>query len=172
MAENGCPLPIWREAWHQAGMSLSNSYEYFTDWVIFPAHCGGLNENAHHISYIWLLGSQYLFHKHQAQKHKEQTGNAAGFWNLKVYPKWHTSSNKAIHPNLSQTVPPNGKQVFKHRTYGGHSHWVMAGTWEDDSIRKVLAVQTWKFKLDPPEHTQQSWVRWHMPVTLVLGRQK
>jgi hypothetical protein len=29
---------------------------------------------------------------------------SATFWNLKVYPQWHTSSNKATSPNPFQIV--------------------------------------------------------------------
>ena len=36
------------------------------------------------------------------------------FETAKPHPQWQTSSNKAILPNPSQTVPPPGDQVFRH----------------------------------------------------------
>ena len=42
-----------------------------------------------------------------------------GFWNLKAHLQQHTSSDKVIPPNPSQTVPGTGNQAW---AYGGHSH--------------------------------------------------
>ena len=36
------------------------------------------------------------------------------FETAKPHPQWQTSSNKAILPNPSQTVPPPGDHVFRH----------------------------------------------------------
>lgn len=48
------------------------------------------------------------------QGRKKLSGYGRGFWNLKVHPKWHSSSYKDTLRNLSQTVPLTRDQIFKH----------------------------------------------------------
>lgn len=40
------------------------------------------------------------------------------FWNLKAHSQWHTSSNMAMPPDPSPTVPATGDQVFKYKLLG------------------------------------------------------
>lgn len=42
-------------------------------------------------------------------------GHCMGFLNLKAHPKWHTSSNKTMTSNPSQTIPLAVDQAFKHK---------------------------------------------------------
>lgn len=52
---------------------------------------------------------------------KKLTGNNIGFWNFKIYPQWHTSSD-ATFLNPSQMVPSTGDCIFKLMNLRGHSN--------------------------------------------------
>lgn len=45
---------------------------------------------------------------HKQEAKNKALGMAQTFWNEKVHPYWHTSSNKATPPSPSQSVPPTG----------------------------------------------------------------
>lgn len=41
-------------------------------------------------------------------------GPRVAFWNPRSYFQWHASSNKAISPNISQTILLTGDQTLKY----------------------------------------------------------
>lgn len=78
---------------------------------------------------VWLEYEMYA-HWAQISEHffpswwfdTDLIGNSMGFWNLETQSWCHTFSNKATHPNPSQTVLPPESQAFKHMNLWGEGH--------------------------------------------------
>lgn len=83
---------------------------------------------------------------------RESTGDGGRLLRPQSPPPWYISSNNAIPPNPSPTVPPTGHQIFKSWVYWGHSHSnhlrlpqksVTREGEEDQQAKKVSQMKTW-----------------------------
>lgn len=95
-------------------MVVANCLRYYSI-AVKKHHTQGNSDKRSHL--MGTYSFRALVHNHHGGK---QTW--MDFWNLQAYPQWYISFNRAMPPNLSQTITLPGDQAFKHVSLWNCSH--------------------------------------------------